>query len=90
MHKNPMIQLEFLSLSQSCHLKSQEDTFICVPQWQNFYCKCLLVENSVSPFSGSRSLAACLCSSAGSSPDDHKFDDILTEKIAQTSSSKQT
>lgn len=27
MHKNPMIQLEFLSLSQSCHLKLQEGTF---------------------------------------------------------------
>lgn len=47
MHKNPMIQLEFLSLSQSCHLKLQEGTFICILQWQSFYCKCLLVEDSI-------------------------------------------
>lgn len=81
MHKNPMIQLEFFCLSQSCHLELQEGTFICIPQWQSFCCKCLLVEDC-STLSGSRSLAACPYSSAGSSPDDQKFDGIFMEKIA--------
>lgn len=46
MHKNPMIQIKFLSLSQSCHLM-QEAMFICILQWQILYCKCLLAEDTI-------------------------------------------
>lgn len=46
MHKNPMIQIEFFSLYQSCHLM-QEAIFVCILQWQILYCKCLLAEGTI-------------------------------------------
>lgn len=46
MHKYPMIQIEFFSLSQSCHLM-QEAILIYILQWQILYCKCLLAEDTI-------------------------------------------